>query len=261
MGEKNQLVPGMFCWDERAARDVGNTLEFYATLFGWTVEEFDMGPEGPYRVLKKGKFSVGGFFEMKGPQFENVPPHWMGYIEVEDIDATSEKVSSSSGKVLMPPTDIPDIGRFAVVQDPQGAVVSLFKSLDPDEPTPEKPKYGTICWHELATTDAKAAADFYKELFGWSSVTQEYGATDYTVFLIGEVPVAGMLQMTEEWQGAPPHWMTYFSVENCDGAAEKATKLGAKVIVPPRDVPGTGRFATLIDPEGAVFSIIQMAEM
>lgn len=261
MSEVKHPKPGAFCWDERATRDAGKTLEFYTSLFGWTVDEWGMGEGGLYRVLKKGDFGAGGLFEMKGPEFENVPPHWMAYIEVENVDATVDKAVELGGNTILQPTDIPDIGRFAVVQDPQGAVISLMTSIEMASEKPEKPAFGAVCWHELATTDAKAASDFYMGMIGWSKLIEKFGDADYTLFMLDKTPVAGMMQMTEEWQGAPPHWMTVFSVESCDESADNATRLGARVIVPPTDIPGTGRFANLMDPEGAVFSIIQLNKM
>jgi predicted enzyme related to lactoylglutathione lyase len=117
---------------------------------------------------------------------------------------------------------------------------------------------GTFCWPELATTDADAATRFYTGLLPWKSSVVDMGPVPYTMFQIGDAPAGGMMQMTAEWGGISPHWMVYFAVDDCGGRAEKAKNLGGTVKVPPTDIPAVGRFSVLQDPQGAVFSIIQL---
>ena len=119
---------------------------------------------------------------------------------------------------------------------------------------------GSLCWNELVTTDTEQAKKFLTELFGWGSQTSEMNNISYTSFLIGEKHIAGMYQMPEEMGDTPAHWLPYFTVEDCDKSCEKARELGAGILQPPKDIPGTGRFAVLQDPQGAVFAIIKMEE-
>ncbi len=125
-------------------------------------------------------------------------------------------------------------------------------------------KQGAFSWNELLTRDVEAATRFYTELFGWApekSTVPGYG--DYTVFKMGGEPVAGLMQLPEaaEKAGAPPYWGAYVTVDSVDEAVKKAQGMGATVLVPPMDIPGTGRFATIQDPQGAVLSFITYEEM
>ncbi len=121
---------GTFCWVELMTRDAAKAKEFYTKLIGWNTSEMDMGPAGTYTMWSPGgqDESVGGMMEMKGPQFEGVPPHWMPYIAVDDINATAAKVENLGGTLKMPPTPIPNIGYFCVIEDPTGAVICLYTS-------------------------------------------------------------------------------------------------------------------------------------
>lgn len=125
--EMKPPAPGTFCWNEVMTRDVEACVGFYTQLLGWTTEKVDMGPAGTYTLFKNGECQVGGCMGMDGPQFENVPPHWLSYIAVDDVDATAAKAGELGAAIHCPPMDIPGIGRFCVVQDPTGAAIAFFK--------------------------------------------------------------------------------------------------------------------------------------
>ena len=114
-----------------------------------------------------------------------------------------------------------------------------------------------LIWNELATTDTTKAGAFYSGLFGWGLDKQTFGPMEYTIFQNGERGAGGMFELTPEMAGVPPHWLAYFSVDDCDAKVKKATELGAKTIKPADDIPGVGRFAILQDPQGAVFAVIK----
>jgi predicted enzyme related to lactoylglutathione lyase len=116
-----------FCWHELMTRDVPAAREFYTELLGWTTEEMDMGEMGKYTLFKKGEEQIGGMMAMPDEVPQEVPPHWMTYIAVDDIDALANRVNELGGMIHVPPTDIPNIGRFCVIQDPTGGVISLFQ--------------------------------------------------------------------------------------------------------------------------------------
>ena len=117
---------GTFYWNELVTTDPGQCSAFYGTVLGWTGREMDMGEGGTYTIFQSNGTDIGGMFKMGGPQFEGVPPHWMGYVAVDDIDAAVAKVEGAGGAVKAPPFDVPGIGRIAVITDPAGAAVSLM---------------------------------------------------------------------------------------------------------------------------------------
>ncbi len=119
---------GTFCWNELLTRDPEASRKFYTELFGWTTEEMDMGPNGKYTLWKSGDKHAGGMMELKAPGTEQVPPHWLAYVAVDDVDASTKKAEGLGAKVCVPPTDIPNTGRFSVITDPSGAALGLYKS-------------------------------------------------------------------------------------------------------------------------------------
>jgi predicted enzyme related to lactoylglutathione lyase len=117
--------PGTFCWNELLTNDVAGARSFYGSLFGWKVEEMNMGPMGTYTIWKRGKDQAGGCMAM--PPVPGCAPHWLAYVQVNDVDACAKQATSLGGKVCHGPADIPGIGRFAVLTDPQGAEICAFK--------------------------------------------------------------------------------------------------------------------------------------
>jgi len=117
---------GTFGWNELMTPDAGTARRFFTELLGWTAQEVDMGPEGSYTVFRKGEKTVAGMMRMEGPRWEGIPPHWLGYITVEDVDAAARRAEALGGKIHHPPTDVPNVGRFCVIADPTGAVVALI---------------------------------------------------------------------------------------------------------------------------------------
>jgi len=153
-----------------------------------------------------------------------------------------------------------DAGRMAVVQDPSGAIIQLWEAKRSigakilGEP-------GALCWSELTTRDPDAARAFYTALFGWTAKDSDAAAVmQYTEFSNQGQPGMGMMKMPEHMPAhVPSYWMPYFQVLNCDEATGKATGLGAKVMVPAQDIPSTGRFSILSDPQGAMFALFTFA--
>ena len=125
---------GIFYWNELMTSDPAGAREFYSSLLGWTPSIMNMenpvspaepGDEG-YTVWMVGETPAGGMMKMEGPQFDNVPPHWMSYISVDDVDAIAAKTSELGGNVLMQPTEIKNVGRFAIITDPTGAALGVI---------------------------------------------------------------------------------------------------------------------------------------
>jgi len=253
---------GAFCWADLATTDPDGAKTFYAAFFGWGSEDNDMGEAGVYTLLRLNGQEVAGLMTLcEEEKKQGIPPHWNAYVAVDSCDETVRRASELGGTVLAEPFDIPDAGRMAVIRDPQGAVLALWQR-DSAHPGAAKlgPVPGSVCWTELATTDAAAAETFYTALFAWKAKDSSIPGVAYTEFMIGERPVAGMRQMTEESGGAPPHWLIYFVVSDCGNAVMQAGELGGSVIKEPFDIPDVGRITVLADPQGAVFAIIALAE-
>src|SRR5207248_3467066 len=134
--------------------------------FGWEIEIFKPG-ELDYSAISVGGKGHGGFGQAQG----GAPPHWMGHVYVEDTDAAAERATSAGGTVLAGPMGIPDVGRFAAIRDPQGAVFSLFTPNDPNMETGA----GVFVWDELATSDVEGAKRFYGEVVGWTTSDTDMG--------------------------------------------------------------------------------------
>jgi predicted enzyme related to lactoylglutathione lyase len=218
----------------------------------------------PYTHIMAGATGIGGMMTLDEKM--GAPPHWLGYIDVDDVDATIKASTAHGGKVLMPKQDIPEVGAFAVVADPQGAVVSpmVYRGKDAGRPeSAERAKPGEFCWDELATNDPAAAAKFYADVYGWALDSMEMpGWGTYRLLKRTGVKDAqgkdkdagGVMKL----QGGSPHpyWLSYIMVADTDASAVRAAKMGANVLAPPMDIPNVGRFAVFMDPQQAVFAIL-----
>jgi hypothetical protein len=250
---------GAFCWVELGTTEPEAAKTFYGGLFGWTPDDMPMGPGRYYTMWKLAGLELGAMYQLSAEMLaQGVPPNWMLYVSVGSVDETLARVAAAGGQAVAGPFDVADAGRMAVVQDPQGAAVGLWQPRR-NIGIRVAGVVGTLCWSELATTDRAGATEFYPRVFGWGVNVRPMGEAEYTQWLVDDRPVGGMLEMTEEWHGAPPHWMPYFLAEDCDQTAERAAELGGAVLVPPTDVPEVGRFAVLRDPQGAHFSVFRPA--
>jgi uncharacterized protein len=254
-----EYAPGTPSWVDLSSPDVDGSAAFYGELMGWTATE--PGPveqTGGYRIFQLDGKSVGG---LMGHVQENQPTAWTTYISVADADETAAKVQAAGGSVIVPPMDVMEIGRMAVFADPTGAAFGVWqpKSFKGADLVNES---GSLCWNEVLTRDADAGKAFYPAVFGWSAgrPSFENAPESYTVWELDGKPVGGMMQMSDEWfpPEIPPHWGVVFAVADCNASVAKARELGATVANGPMDMP-IGRFAGLIDPQGASFTIMQPA--
>src|SRR5262245_39328611 len=166
-------MSGRFVWYELMTTDTKAAMAFYGEVIGWKTQPFEdaAGPE-PYTMWVSTQGPMGGVMTLPADAKKmGVPPHWMSHVEVADVDASVAKVKAKGGSVHVPPTDIPKVGRFSVIGDPQGASISLFKpesAMQPHDTT----KPGQVSWNELYTTDTAAAFAFYSEIFGWKQLAE-----------------------------------------------------------------------------------------
>lgn len=255
--EISTYTPGTFCWIELVTSDGDAAKKFYTDLFGLGFNNQPVGEDAVYTMLNKDGKNVAALYQMNEEQkSRGIYPHWNSYVSVASADETTEKVKSLGGTVTMEPFDVFDAGRMAMFQDPTGASFAVWQ---PNQHIGAQLTNvpGTLCWNELATNDTQKAGEFYTKLFGWASNTDS-GSPPYTMFMNGERPAAGMIEIQKEWGEVPPNWVVYFAVADCDASAEKATSLGAKILSPPTDVPEIGRFAVIQDVQGAAFAIIKL---
>jgi uncharacterized protein len=251
-------LPGTFCWLDLGTSDAGRAKDFYTKLFGWKTQDVPMGDNSFYTMLSLQGQAAAAMYELSpGMKAQGIRPHWLLYIAVESADAIAAKVTQCGGTILSGPSDVMDVGRMALVQDPQGAVVAAWQPKShPGAGIIDE--IGSLCWSELNTSDSLAAERFYTAVFGWGVKTSPMGAGTYTEWLAGGKSVAGMMQILPEWGEVPPHWLAYLRVGNCDETVAKAVAMGAKNLVPPIDVPKVGRFAVIQDLQGAVFAAIAL---
>jgi predicted enzyme related to lactoylglutathione lyase len=258
MSESKAYSTGQFCWHECGTRDAGAAKKFYTELIGWQAKDVPMpGTEGgTYTLFQLDGKDIAGLYEMKGPQFENVPPHWLGYICTEDIDASVGKSASLGGQTMAAPFEVPGVGRMSVMQDPTGAVFALLQLSEHPGEARLGNVPGTFCWNELVTRDIDRAGSYYTNLLPWKPEAQEMPNGAYTMFKMGDAGAGGMMAMGPQFGDLPSHWMPYVTVSDCAATAKKTTSLGGEVVHPTTDI-GFGKFAVLQDPTGAVFSVFE----
>jgi predicted enzyme related to lactoylglutathione lyase len=245
---------GRFVWYDLMTTDVPKAAEFFRRLFGWELQEQDMGEFGTYQMIFMGEAAIGGMVALDPSQ--GIPAHWMAYSTVENVDAACERAIALGGSVKMPAMDIPEVGRFAVIGDPQGGCIAPFTFGGEVPPEPEgMPPQGMFCWSELMSSDPKESQRFYGEIFGWGFGEMDMGEMGtYRVLKRGEVGCGGIMQLPPD-APHPTHWINYVSAENVDEVAAKAEELGAQIFVPPSNIPDVGRFSVLADPTGALFAL------
>ena len=247
---------GRFVWHELMTSDPAAAQAFYKEVIGWgTMPMTVPGGEGEYTMWMAGEVPVGGVMAFTpDAKAMGAPPSWLAYNEVPDIDATIAEVQKLGGNVIVPAQTVPTVGRFAVLQDPAGAVFAGITSANPlgEENDPQLLGFS---WHELASSDLPGAIKFYEQIFGWKKQS-EFDMGDmgvYHMFGRDRFTYGGMMKKPAEVPMS--YWLHYISVDSADSAAERATKAGGKLMVGPMEVPGGDRVAILNDPQGAWFAV------
>ena len=256
-GTKATGTRGRFVWHELLTTDVAAAQAFYEKVVGWKTKK--MEGDFDYTLLLAGDTPdtmVGGLMVLPAEASAmGSPPMWLAYTEVPDADATVDKAVELGAKVLMPAKTVEEVGRFAVLQDPQGAVFAVITSASPLQPETDL-KAREFSWHELTTSDQPAAIDFYGQLFGWEKKS-EFDMGDmgmYHMFGRDRFTYGGVMKKPP--QSPDSHWLHFIRVtDTADAAADRAQKAGGKLLTGPTDVPGGDRIAVLRDPQGAMFAV------
>jgi predicted enzyme related to lactoylglutathione lyase len=247
--------PGRFVWHELLTTDTKAAIAFYTEVIGWKTMPFGEGAD-PYMMWASEQGPLGGVYPLPDQaKAMGAPPHWMGHVEVANVDETIAKAKGLGARVYVEPQDIPKVGRFAIIADPQGASISVFTPSE-NMGAHDTAKFGEFSWNELMTSDNAAALDFYTQVFGWEKTSEmDMGPMGkYLMFGQGGKSYGGMSGKPE---GAPmpTAWLYYIHVEDLEGTIARATAKGAKLLNGPMDIPGDDRIAQLLDPQGAAFAL------
>jgi len=248
MPEMTKYEHGVPSWVDIGLPDLAGGLRFYTELFGWDSQ--DMGEEtGHYTIVSKAGKMVAALSNAQNPG----PPQWTTYVNVDSADDVTANAQAAGGTVIVAPMDVMSAGRMAIFGDTTGAVIAAWQPGDHlgaqlvNEP-------GAFIWDELSTSDIDKSKAFYSAVFGWG-----WGGTDeYTEAQVSGRPIGGMMPRPSELPAeVPDNWLVYFGAEDVDLDTKRAADLGATTVVQPTDIPGTGRFAVLVDPQGATFALFK----
>jgi predicted enzyme related to lactoylglutathione lyase len=254
-GETDMVdYPGRFVWYELMTTEVAVAKAFYAKVVGWSAQDAST-PDLAYTLFTVGGASVSGLMELpEDARKMGATPRWMGYVGVNDADATADRIKCLGGAVYVPPTNS-NIGRISVVADPQTAILALVEGLKPgQQQSAELDEPGRVGWHELLAADWERAFAFYGELFGWQKADAELGQTDaYQLFSAGGRLIGGMF--TKRPVEPVPYWLYYFNTGDIDAAAERVKSGGGRIFEGPFEVPDGSWIARCIDPQGAIFAL------
>ncbi len=242
-------------WYELMTPDPDAAKAFYDAVVGWTIEAQPAGPMD-YRMVDTGNGLVGGVMRLDDTMLAHgAKPGWLFYVGVDDVDATFEKAKTLGGAVHVPPSDIPDVGRFALLADPQGAPFYIMRGSSAESSTVFSPtETGHCSWNELWTTDRAGALAFYGALFGWENrETMDMGPMGGYHFLdLGDVRLGALAETKDR----PAGWNFYFRPRDLDAAIEAVKAGGGTVDQGPHEVPGGDRIIIGTDPQGARFSLV-----
>ncbi len=247
---------GSFVWYDQMAKDLTLAETFYAKVVGWTMAPNTMNDQR-YTLLKAGDEMIGGLMPIPADA-AGVPSAWMGYIAVDDVKAYADKVQQAGGAIHRPPTEIPNVGTFAVAADPFGAGFLIFRGNGDGDGAPDVASMAPahVGWRELHAGDGPKAFDFYSGLFGWTKGdAMDMGAMGkYQLFNTRAGQPGGM--MTKMPNTPAPFWLYYFAVRSIDAASERVNSSGGKVINGPMEVPGGAWIIQCLDPQNAMFALV-----
>jgi hypothetical protein len=254
---------GSLIWYELITPEPDAARTFYDAVVGWDIEPQPAGPLD-YRMIRRSDGGhAGGVMRLSAEMASNGGrPLWLGYICVDDVDAAVAAITADGGQVHMPATDMPGVGRIAMVTDPAGAPFYLVRPTPPEgQPdavsdvfSVDRPQH--VRWNELATSDPDGAADFYRRHFSWtqqgSMPMGELGA--YKFIQRGDVVIGAIMPLMQP--GMRPQWTFYIGVDDIKRAAAAVRSGGGQVLMGPQEIPGGEYSLTGVDPQGASFGLV-----
>ncbi|HMG52342.1 MAG TPA: VOC family protein [Kofleriaceae bacterium] len=246
------IPTGRFVWFEYVSQDAKKAQGLFGELFGWSTKTVPM-PDGEYTMIAApdGK-TIGGYFASPDPSSKQA--FWLPYLQVQNAADSAAKVTKAGGAVMKPPFKVGDLATMAVVADPHGGGFALWQPVKPEDAGP--PAAGHFCWNELASKDADASVAFYTQIGGFTHSQMDMGGmgTYHLLESDGKSRAGIMAQASPE---QPHAWLPYVQVASADQTADKAVRLGLTIVVPPTQIPNVGRFAILVDGQGAGTGILQ----
>jgi predicted enzyme related to lactoylglutathione lyase len=249
----SHLSHGSFVWYELMTTNLDAAKAFYADVMGWGTQDASQS----YTLFTAAGSSVSGLLELpEEARRMDARPGWMGYVGVDDVDATAERIAQLDGTVFVPPQEVANISRIAIICDPQMAMLGLLKWLQPEQHQAEDLRApGRIGWHELLAADWENAWDFYAELFGWQKADADVGPVGtYQLFSAAGETIGGMF--TKPAAVAAPFWLYYFNVADIDAAAKCLKSAHGQILDGPIEVPGDRWILQCTDPQGALFGLV-----
>ena len=250
---------GTPAWIDLMTTDPQGAADFYGAVFGWTFEEQIVDEQVAYIVAHHdGREAAGIAARTDEERARGVPPAWNIFFATDAISQTCDRATTLGATVHTPPFGLPDVGRMAVLTDPTGALFCLWQgNSHVGMATMHVP--GTFTWCECLTREPRSAARFYEDLFGWKTETSRDLGTEYTVCHSDGTAIAGIMDMPDGLEGIPATWMTYLATQDCEATITRIQRAGGKLLNGPMEY-GTGKFAVIQDPQGAVFGIIEPLE-
>jgi len=248
---------GRITWYELMTTNPAGAIAFYSEVIGWKTQVWG----ADYTMWLSSQGPLGGAMTLPEPaQKMGAPPHWMASVQVADVDRTVAKVRELGGAVYLEPRDLPEIGRYAVLADPQGAVLSVIAPAR-EMPAPDSTKHGEFCWSELITTDQNAAMAFYQTIFGWERLLDhDMGPMGVYVIYGRKGQQLGGIFAKPKDSPMPTAFLHYVQVDDLEAAITRAKNSGGKLVHGPMEVPGGARIAQLMDPQGAMFALHVLAK-
>ena len=247
---------GRFVWYELMTTDMAAAKAFYASVIGWDAQDASL-PDYAYALFTAASAPLGGLMELpQDARKMGATPRWMGYVGVDDVDAATGRIGRLGGTVYVPPTNS-NVGRIAVVADPQMATLALVKgqSSGGRAQSSELDALGRVGWHELLAADWEKAFAFYGELFGWQKADSHTGVMGtYQRFSVGGKTIGGML--TKPPTLPLPFWLYYFNTDDVQAAAKRVEAGGGQILYGPTGVPGGAWIVHCTDPQGAIFALL-----
>jgi predicted enzyme related to lactoylglutathione lyase len=246
-------VHGRFLWYELMTTDMEGAKAFYTDVVGWGMQ--DASPDTRYVLFTAEGVPVSGLSALPPEAIQaGFRPGWLGYVGVDDVDVSAERMQELGGAIHVPPKQIPNVSRFAIGVDPQMATIGVLKWLRPDE-LPDLEGPGRAGWHELLAADPATAWHFYRVLFGWRKDAADVSAAgEYQLFSVGGVTIGGMFSKPD---AVPiPFWLYYFNVGDIDAAAKRVSAGGGQILTGPLEVPGSRWILQCTDPQGAMFALV-----
>jgi len=251
MGERTEHAPGTFSWTDLGTTDPQEAKRFYGELFGWEAQDMPAGEGMTYTMLRKDGLEVAALY---GMQEQDAPPSWLSYVTVTSADETAEKARELGATLISEPFDVMEVGRMAVIRDPQGGVFAVWQpGASIGARLVNAP--GALTLNQLNAASPTVAQDFYSDLFGWR-IDQVSEAPPYWGIFNGDRVNGGMMPLPDG-APAPSHWLAYFVTEDLDGDAERIRELGGQVMGEPMPVPPSGRILVASDPQGAFFALFE----